>query len=107
MSKTRRFAHTIRRAIGTRNKIDRASGVEFVVRMGPDRAPKVAKRVVGMAKVRKSFLVKSQRVLREDANWVACLVMAFVWRSFLAEVCEFALQIDVRPPDWSIVKANK
>ena len=42
--------------------MERAEGEALVVRMGPDKAPKVAKRVVGMAKVRKSFFVKSQRV---------------------------------------------
>jgi hypothetical protein len=56
--KIRRLSHVMSRVRGTRKTIGRMAGDEFVERMGPDRAPKRPKSVVGMAKVRKSFAVK-------------------------------------------------
>jgi hypothetical protein len=54
----RRLAQMVARANGTRRRSDRGYGDGFERRRGPEREPKVAKRVVGRAKVVKSFAVK-------------------------------------------------
>lgn len=58
MSKMRRFAQTTASARDMRHSVRQRLGDGFVVRTLPEREPKVAKRVVGMAKVVKSFAVK-------------------------------------------------
>lgn len=58
MLKRRRFVQVTARARGMREIVGNREGVGLVVSGEPDSAAKVAKRVVGIAKVAKSFAVK-------------------------------------------------
>lgn len=58
MLKMRRLVHTTRSADGVRERTETNEGDGLVVKRGPERAPHMAKRRVGMAKVGKSAAVK-------------------------------------------------
>ena len=51
---------------GVRVRMDNTSGDAFVVRRGPDRAPRTPKAVSGTTKVEISDLEKSQRSLGKE-----------------------------------------
>lgn len=57
-----------------RDRIVRSEGEVLVVRKGPEREPNVAKRVVGMAKVAKSFAVKRYSVWMKEGAFPASLI---------------------------------
>jgi hypothetical protein len=68
-SKMRRLSQLNRTTRGERDIIESREGEDDVVRMGPERAPKVPKNVLGITKVRISLAVSDQRRASADVTF--------------------------------------
>lgn len=77
-SKTKTLIQTKNATSGVRAMMEKTSADEFVVRRGPDKAPRMPKAVSGTTKVEMSDLEKSQRSLAMEVIDLSVLGRGFL-----------------------------